>query len=45
MDGNPNENHIVKPSKELKPYSCNKSTKTDWQKVVSLKNLLKNHGI
>jgi len=37
VDGNPNENHTVKSSKELKLYSCNKSTKTDWQKVVSLK--------
>lgn len=37
VDGNPNESHYVKKSEGLKIYSCNKTTKTDWQKVVSLK--------
>lgn len=37
IDGNPNENHHVKKSEGLKIYSCNKTKKTNWRKVVSLK--------
>ena len=37
VDGNPNENHMLEPSKELKLYSCNNTIKSDWRKVVSIK--------